>query len=85
MALDLNGLGGEPPRRRASLHVIPMALALVLAAVLGAAVGLVWQSSGLGDAASDDPAADDPAANAATLDGAAGAPAAAGRAEPGAG
>ena len=28
--------------------MVPMALALVLAAFLGAAVGLVWQSAGFG-------------------------------------
>ncbi len=49
MALDPSGLGGEPPRRRPPLYVIPMGIALVLAAFLGAAVGLVWQSSGLGE------------------------------------
>ena len=35
---------GQASRRNEPLHVIPMALALVLAAFLGAALGLVWQS-----------------------------------------
>jgi len=48
MSLDLGGLGGGQPRRGASLNVLAMAVALVLAAFLGASVGLVWQSSGLG-------------------------------------
>jgi hypothetical protein len=39
---------GSPNRRNEPLHVIPMALALVLAAFLGAALGLVWQSAGFG-------------------------------------
>ncbi len=41
---------GSPSRRSAPLGVARMALALVLAAFLGAALGLVWQDSGLGDA-----------------------------------
>jgi len=50
MALGHNGLGGGgPSRTRHRLNVIPTAIALVLAAVLGASVGMVWQSSGLGD------------------------------------
>ena len=49
MVLERNALGGGPPPRDPPLHVIVMAIALVLAAFLGAAVGLVWQSSGLGD------------------------------------
>lgn len=40
---------GSSGRRNEPLHVIPMALALVLAAFLGAALGLVWQSAGFGD------------------------------------
>ena len=37
---------GPPGRRNEPLYVMPMALALVLAAFLGAALGLVWQSAG---------------------------------------
>jgi hypothetical protein len=40
---------GPAGRRNEPLHVVPMALALVLAAFLGAAVGLVWQSTGFGE------------------------------------
>jgi hypothetical protein len=36
------------------LNVIAMALALVLAAFLGAALGLIWHASGFGE---DEPAA----------------------------
>jgi len=43
-----------PGRRQEPLLVVPMALGLVLAAFTGAALGLVWQSSGLGS--EDDPA-----------------------------
>ena len=39
---------GPSGRRNEPLHVIPMALALVLAAFLGAALGVVWQSVGFG-------------------------------------
>ena len=39
---------GSSGRRNEPLYVVPMALALVLAAFLGAAVGLVWQSAGFG-------------------------------------
>ena len=39
---------GQASRRNDPLHVIPMALALVLAAFLGGAMGLVWQSAGFG-------------------------------------
>jgi len=39
---------GPSSRLNDPLHVVPMALALVLAAFLGAAVGLVWQSAGFG-------------------------------------
>ena len=42
MALGTSGRRNEP------LYVIRMALALVLAAFLGAALGLVWQSAGFG-------------------------------------
>jgi len=43
MALGPSGRRDEP------LNVIAMALALVLAAFLGAAVGLIWHASGFGD------------------------------------
>ncbi|HEY6814867.1 MAG TPA: hypothetical protein VI168_04940 [Croceibacterium sp.] len=43
MALGHSGRPNEP------LYVVPMALALVLAAFLGAALGLVWQSAGFGE------------------------------------
>ncbi len=49
MALDLNSSPGGAGRRGTPLHVFAMALALVLAAFLGAVAGLVWQSSGLGE------------------------------------
>jgi len=52
---------GRSGRRREPLHVWIMALALVLAAFLGAALGLVWQSSGFGNdeaAATPEPKAD---------------------------
>ncbi len=39
---------GSPNRRNDPLYVGRMALALVLAAFLGAALGLVWQSAGFG-------------------------------------
>jgi hypothetical protein len=39
---------GQPGRRNEPLYVVPMALALVLAAFLGAALGLVWESVGFG-------------------------------------
>jgi hypothetical protein len=39
---------GPSGRRNEPLHVIAMALALVLAAFLGAAAGLIWHSSGFG-------------------------------------
>jgi hypothetical protein len=42
MSLGPSGRPNDP------LHVIAMALALVLAAFLGAALGLVWQSAGFG-------------------------------------
>ena len=51
MTLGPSGRNNDP------LHVIPMALALVLAAFLGAALGLVWQSAGFGSADRDVPAA----------------------------
>ena len=37
---------GNPGKRKASLGVVLMLAALVFAAFLGAAVGLVWQNSG---------------------------------------
>lgn len=37
---------GNPRRRTASLGVVWMLAALVIAAFLGAAAGLVWQNSG---------------------------------------
>lgn len=37
---------GSPRKRSASLRVGLMLIALVIAAFLGAAVGLVWQQSG---------------------------------------
>ena len=40
---------GQASRRNEPLYVMPMALALVLAAFLGAALGLVWQSAGFGE------------------------------------
>lgn len=56
---------GSPGRPEIRLNVLAMAGALVFAAFLGAALGLVWQSTGLGDegqdAASASVAARDPA------------------------
>jgi hypothetical protein len=53
---------GPSGRRNEPLNVIGMALALVLAAFLGAALGLIWHASGLGGdeevVAGDDQAAD---------------------------
>ena len=40
---------GPPGRRSEPLYVIPMAIALVLAAFAGAALGLIWHASGLGE------------------------------------
>ena len=40
---------GPSARRNEPLYVVPMALALVLAAFLGAALGLVWHSAGFGE------------------------------------
>jgi len=39
---------GPPRRKSAPLGVPWMALALIFAAFLGAVLGLVWQSSGIG-------------------------------------
>ena len=49
---------GPPGRRNEPLHVIPMAFALILAAFLGGALGLVWHAVGSG---SEEPAAAGPA------------------------
>lgn len=46
-------------RPREPIHVAAMALALALAAFTGGALGLVWQSAGLGD--EDDPVTADEA------------------------
>ena len=35
---------GSPPRKKAPLRVFAMVIALVIAAFVGAAAGLVWQS-----------------------------------------
>ena len=40
---------GLPPRRKEPLYVVPMALALVLAAFLGGALGLIWHAAGFSD------------------------------------
>jgi len=45
---------GPSGRRNDPLNVIAMALALVLAAFLGAALGLLWHASGLGGAQAPD-------------------------------
>ncbi len=37
---------GNPSGRKTSLGVFAMAIALVLAAFIGAVTGLIWQSSG---------------------------------------
>ena len=39
---------GPSGRRNEPLHVFAMAAALVLAAFLGAALGLIWHASGFG-------------------------------------
>ena len=52
----VEGPPGKPP-----LGIGWMALALVLAAFLGAAMGLVWQSTGLGEADPDEEEAADQA------------------------
>lgn len=43
MPLGPSGRNPEP------LYVLPMAAALVLAAFLGGALGLIWQAAGFGD------------------------------------
>ena len=48
---------GPSSRRNEPLHVVPMALALVLAAFLGAAIGLVWESVGSAEPGEAAPAA----------------------------
>jgi len=40
---------GPPSRRNEPLNVFWMALALVVAAVVGAALGFLWHASGFGD------------------------------------
>lgn len=40
---------GTPGRKREPLYVVRMALALVLAAALGGALGLAWHAAGFGD------------------------------------
>jgi hypothetical protein len=47
---------GPPGRRNEPLNVFWMAFALVLAAGIGAAAGLIWHASGFGDDAEDAPA-----------------------------
>ena len=47
---------GPSGRRNEPLNVIGMALALVLAAFVGAALGLIWHASGLGG--EEEPAAE---------------------------
>lgn len=44
---------GGPGRPKPRLGVLPMALALAISAFLGASLGLVWQSSGLGEDTAD--------------------------------
>ena len=39
---------GTPGRRKEPLYVIPMAFALILAAFLGGALGLVWNAADFG-------------------------------------
>jgi len=45
---------GPSGRRKEPLNVIGMALALVLAAFLGAALGLAWHALGGGDAPTEE-------------------------------
>jgi hypothetical protein len=44
---------GPSGRRNEPLYVIPMALALILAAFLGGALGLVWHAAGFGGPAEE--------------------------------
>ncbi|MBO9518362.1 MAG: hypothetical protein J7493_09870 [Porphyrobacter sp.] len=39
---------GPSGKRKEPLYVIPMALALILAAIFGAAFGLIWHATGFG-------------------------------------
>jgi hypothetical protein len=39
---------GPPGKRQEPLYIVPMALALALAAFVGGGLGLVWQATGLG-------------------------------------
>ena len=55
---------GERRKARPPLHVWLMAAALVLSAFLGASLGLVWQTSGLGDSDEDAPEQSEAAAQA---------------------
>ena len=55
---------GERRKARQPLHVWAMAAALVVAAFLGASLGLVWQTSGLGDSDEDMPEQTEEAAEA---------------------
>ena len=48
---------GPSGRRNEPLNVIGMAAALALAAILGAAAGVVWHASGLGGEEEQAPAA----------------------------
>lgn len=47
---------GPSGRRQEPLYVLPMAAALVLAAFLGGALGLIWDAVGPGAGAGDPPA-----------------------------
>ena len=40
---------GTPGRAQEPIHVVPMALALALAAFLGGALGLIWHAAGFSD------------------------------------
>ena len=55
---------GERRKARPPLHVWAMAAALVICAFLGASLGLVWQTSGLGDSDEDMPEQTEEAAQA---------------------
>ena len=54
----------KPPQGERSLGAIWIALALAIAAFLGAALGMVWQSSGLGSREPDETAVDEESAKA---------------------
>ena len=54
----------KPPQGERSLGAIWIALALAIAAFLGAALGMVWQSSGLGSREPDEAAVDEEPAKA---------------------